>query len=92
MSAALEEFDLLSLADAAELLRCSKAHVSKAVSGRIPGCAAIPCVTLGRRKLIRRSSLLAWLAANDKVAGTDNRKPVEGIRTVGSPDVARRSA
>lgn len=92
MSAALEEFDLLSLADAAAVLRCSKAHVSKAVSGRIPGCSAIPCVTLGRRKLIRRSSLLAWLAANDKVAGNDNRKPVEGIRPVGSPDVARRSA
>jgi hypothetical protein len=92
MSAPLEEFDLLSLADAAELLRCSKAHVSKAVSGRIPGCAAIPCVTLGRRKLIRRSSLLAWLAANDKVARNDNRKPVGQVRIVGSPEAGRRSA
>ena len=39
MSQLLETFDLLTLADAAELLHCSKAHICKAVSGtssRVP--------------------------------------------------------
>lgn len=62
-----DKFDLLTLADAAQLLHCSKAHVCKAVAGRIQGCAPIPCVSLGRRRLIRRESLLRWLEANEGV-------------------------
>ena len=61
MSPLLETFDLLTLADAAELLHCSKAHVCKAVSGRIQGCPPIPAVSLGRRKLIRRETLRLWI-------------------------------
>jgi hypothetical protein len=59
------EFDLLTLADVADLLHCSKAHVCKAVAGRVRGCPPIPSVSLGRRKLVRRQSLLAWLEANE---------------------------
>jgi hypothetical protein len=62
----VEDFDLLSLADVAELLHCSKSHVCKAVAGRVRGCPAIPSVSLGRRKLVRRLSLLAWLETNEK--------------------------
>jgi hypothetical protein len=62
-----DKFDLLTLADAAQLLHCSKAHVCKAVAGRIHGCAPIPCVSLGRRRLIRRESLWRWLEANEGV-------------------------
>jgi len=47
---ALSDFDLLTLSEVAELLHCSKAHVSKAVAGLL-GCPAIPAVSLGRRKL-----------------------------------------
>ncbi len=60
-----QDFDLLTMSDVAQLLHCSKAHVCKAVAGRVPGCQAIPCVSLGRRKLVRRQSLLAWLAQNE---------------------------
>jgi len=62
----LESFDLLTLADAAKLLHCSKAHICKAVSGRIRGCTPIPAVSLGRRKLIRRESLRLWIERNER--------------------------
>jgi len=51
---ALLDLGLLTLYDVAELLHCSKAHVCKAVSGRVRGCPPIPAVSLGRRKLVRR--------------------------------------
>lgn len=68
MSTLGDQFDLLTLADAAALLHCSKAHICKAVNGRVRGCAPIPCVSLGRRRLIRRESLRQWLEANEKTA------------------------
>ena len=80
MPSALESFDLLTLADAAALLHCSKAHVSKAVSGRVAGCPPIPAVSLGRRKLIRRESLRRWIESNEHVAAnaTIPESPVRG--------------
>jgi excisionase family DNA binding protein len=56
----LADFDLLTLSEVARLLHCSKAHISKAVAGRVRGCPAIPAVSLGRRKLVRRETLLSW--------------------------------
>jgi len=61
----LSDFDLLSLAEVAELLHCSKAHVCNAVAGRVPGCPPIPVVSLGRRKLVRRATLLSWIEQNE---------------------------
>lgn len=60
------DFDLLTMTDVAELLHCSKAHVCKAVAGRVHGCPPIPSVSLGRRKLVRRQSLLSWIEANER--------------------------
>lgn len=37
MSTPSQEFDLLTLAEAARLLKCSKAHFSHAVAGRVRG-------------------------------------------------------
>ena len=76
----LAEFDLLTLSEVAELLHCSKAHICKAVAGRVAGCQPIPAVSLGRRKLVRRSSLLAWIAENEHAAGdaTMNPSPLRG--------------
>jgi Helix-turn-helix domain len=64
----LVEFDLLTLADVAKLLHCSKAHICNAVAGRLPGCPPIPAVSLGRRKLVRRASLLSWIENSEKGA------------------------
>ncbi len=65
----VHDFDLLTLADVAALLHCSKAHVCKAVAGRVKGCPPIPAVSLGRRKLVRRQSLVAWVEANEQTLG-----------------------
>jgi hypothetical protein len=67
------EFDLLTLADVAKLLHCSKAHVTNAVAGRVRGCPPIPAISLGRRKLVRRESLLSWIAENDKIPSSPER-------------------
>ena len=65
----VNDFDLLTMTDVALLLHCSKAHVCKAVAGRVRGCPPIPSISLGRRKLVRRQSLIAWLEANEKTLG-----------------------
>ena len=78
MQTVLEDFDLLTLADVAELLHCSKAHVCKAVAGQVRGCPAIPAVTLGRRKLVRRGTLLAWIEQNEQSGGTIQASPERG--------------
>jgi len=74
----LSDFDLLTLADVAALLHCSKAHVCKAVAGRVRGCPPIPAVSLGRRKLVRRESLISWIERNERAAsgGTIQESPV----------------
>ena len=64
----LAEFDLLTLGEVAKLLHCSKAHVCNAVAGRLPGCRPIPAVSLGRRKLVRRASLLLWIENSEQAA------------------------
>ena len=64
----LQDFDLLTLADVARVLLCSKAHACKAVAGRIAGSPPIPAVHLGRRILVRRASLLTWIEQNERAA------------------------
>jgi hypothetical protein len=64
----LAEFDLLTLSEVAKLLHCSKAHICNAVAGRLHGCPPIPAVSLGRRKLVRRASLLLWIERNEQAA------------------------
>jgi hypothetical protein len=80
----LSDFDLLTLDDVAEVLHCSKAHVSNVIAGRVPSCSPIPAVRLGRRKLVRRESLASWIDRNEKAAANDNLKA--------SPERGRKSA
>ena len=75
----LSDFDLLTLAEVARLLHCSKAHVCKAVAGRVRGCPPIPAISLGRRKLVRRESLAAWIERNEQgVSDAKIGSPVRG--------------
>ena len=78
----LHNFDLLTLADVASLLHCSKAHVCKAVAGRVRGCPPIPAVSLGRRKLVRRETLLSWIEKNEQMA-SNATIPVSPVRGAG---------
>ena len=64
----LHEFELLTLDDVAEVLHCSKAHVSNMVAGKVDHCVPLPAIRLGRRKLVRRATLLRWMEDNDKIA------------------------
>jgi excisionase family DNA binding protein len=57
----LGQTQILTLPEAAQLLRCSKAHLSNLLNGRVPGARPLPHVSVGRRKLIRRESLEQWL-------------------------------
>jgi excisionase family DNA binding protein len=57
-----EDVGLLTLASVAKLLHCSKAHVSNVLAGRIPDCPPIPAVRFGRRRLVRREALAAWIS------------------------------
>jgi len=75
MPPVLLDFDLLTLADVAKLLHCSKAHVSHVIAGRVPGCLPIPAVRLGRRTLVRRESLVSWIERNEHAAANDNLRP-----------------
>jgi uncharacterized protein (UPF0262 family) len=59
------DLGVLSVTDVAKLLRCSKAHVCKAIHGQIRGVTPLPAISMGRRKLVRRGSLEIWLAEND---------------------------
>jgi excisionase family DNA binding protein len=91
----IDEFGLMTLDDVAALLQVSKAHVANIVAGRVRGCPPIPAVRLGRRRLVRRSSLETWIAANDQVAAADNTQrhtANDNAKMMASPQQGRRSA
>jgi excisionase family DNA binding protein len=52
---------VLTMREAAELLRFSKAHLSNVINRKVPGLPALPVVRIGRRLLVRRDALAAWL-------------------------------
>jgi hypothetical protein len=51
---------LLTMPEIAAELRCSKAHVSHLMNGTVPKVPALPFLSLGRRKLIRRGAFEHW--------------------------------
>ena len=57
--------NILSIADVARILGCSKAHVCNAINGKVKGVTRLPAISMGRRKLVRQQSLESWLAHND---------------------------
>jgi hypothetical protein len=68
---------VLTVAEVAARLRCSKAHVCNAINGRVNGVTALPSISMGRRKLVRCESLAAWLEQNEGTIST-------GIDAVGA--------
>jgi hypothetical protein len=68
--------EVLTIADAARELRCSKAHLAKVLNGQAPGVPDLPHLCLGRRKLIRRSMLYQWMAEVERAqSGMLSRLP-----------------
>jgi hypothetical protein len=64
----------------AHVLRCSKAHVCKIVNGQVVGTAQLPAINLGRRKLVRRATLLSWLEQNELGANMASSLEVDAGR------------
>jgi excisionase family DNA binding protein len=60
--------EILTVEEVARTLRCSKAHVYKAISGLLDGVSPLPSIPMGRRRLIRRSTLEEWKAKNEQSA------------------------
>jgi len=56
---------ILTVKEVASELRCSKAHVFNAIAGRLRNVTRPPAIRMGRRKLVRRSSLEAWIETNE---------------------------
>jgi excisionase family DNA binding protein len=52
---------VLTLPQAAEYLKISKAHLSNVINGKVKGVLKLPFVRVGRRILIKREWLNDWL-------------------------------
>jgi len=52
---------LLTMAEAAVYLRCSRSHLSNLLKDRIACTPRLPCVRIGRRVLFRREALELWV-------------------------------
>jgi hypothetical protein len=55
------EGPILILPEIARFLRCSKAHASNIINGKVPGLPPLPAARIGRRVVVRRDALLEWL-------------------------------
>ena len=58
--------EVLSIAEVAEYLGCSKGHVYNAIYGKVEGVSQLPAIHMGRRRLVRRSSLEFWKRQNER--------------------------
>ena len=53
--------EALTIAEVAVELRCTKTHVCNLINGKVRGVPRLPALILGRRKLVRRTSLRKWM-------------------------------
>ena len=51
---------ILTAGEVAAELRCSKAQVHKLINGDVKHCPKLRAISIGRKRVIRRSSLEAW--------------------------------
>jgi hypothetical protein len=65
--------EILSAIQVARELRCSKAHVYKVIQGKVEGVSCLPAISMGRRKLVRRTALEQWKQVNEQQAVTSGR-------------------
>ena len=75
--------EILTATEVATELRCSKAHVYNAIAGKVEGVSALPAISMGRRKLVRRSALEQWKKLNETSGGDANMASSSAIDTVG---------
>jgi len=54
----------LTVKEVAVILRCSKAHALNVIEGRVRGIPKLPHLNVGRRKVVKREWLDAWMEQN----------------------------
>jgi|GEM_PF-1985755 len=59
---------VVTLNEAARELRCSKAHISNIVNGKVPRLPHLPVIRIGRRVLIRYDALLDWIRQTESAS------------------------
>jgi excisionase family DNA binding protein len=69
---------ILTISEVAQVLRCSKAHVHKALTGRIAGVPLLAHLSLGRRKLIPKDWFDQWLEESRTKPGDHMPGDMEG--------------
>lgn len=74
---------ILTVAEAAHELRCSKAHVHNVIHGKVPGLPPLPVLRIGRRVLIRHEALKAWMLSLE--AREVEAQMITGVFTPGKP-------
>ena len=57
--------EILTVAEVAAELKCSKAQIYELVNGEGRGVTALPVIRLGRRRLVRKASLDQWKRMNE---------------------------
>jgi excisionase family DNA binding protein len=75
--------EILTAAEVAVELRCSKAHVYNTIAGKVEGMSPLPAICMGRRKLVRRSALEEWKRTNESGGCDGNMASSSPIDTVG---------
>jgi hypothetical protein len=71
---------ILTLKEVSKELRCSKAHLSHIINGKVAGLPPLPFARIGRRVIIRRAALLNWLwtvEGRDGIMGSDLNSSLE---------------
>jgi predicted DNA-binding transcriptional regulator AlpA len=58
--------EILTATEIAAELRCSKAQVYRLLNGEVRDVPRLPAISLGRKKVVRRSSLEDWKQDNEK--------------------------
>lgn len=53
--------EVLTTREGAQVLRCSKAHFCNLLNGRVAGVPRLPYLRLGRRRLVRKATLMRWI-------------------------------
>jgi len=56
--------NILTIQEVAASLRCSKAHASNVIEGKVRGLPKLTRLSLGRRKVVRKDWLDQWMEAN----------------------------
>lgn len=73
---------IMTVPEVAVDLRVSRAHIYKLINSQVPGVCALPAITIGRRRLVRRSSLERWKTYNERRRGDGTMASAHSVDAV----------